>query len=188
VPSFLKSDLVITAKTYPTTQRAVHQDAKHAAPTATAMSWNENSAQPSAQLAIPGLPTEVVVFHVLKSENFRDPGHLAQLRVVSHAVAATGHPVNDLTEEQYVELGCVNALQRLQRGGTLSKEELLCEVAARCGQLEELQQLPVGRGDVLTGGGVRAPRGAAVGTNERLPVGGDDVLGGGEGRHLEVLQ
>jgi hypothetical protein len=105
------------------------------------MSWNENSAQPSAQLAIPGLPTEVVVFHVLKSENFRDPGHLAQLRVVSHAVAATGHPVNDLTEEQYVELGCVNALQRLQRGGTLSKEELLCEVAARCGQLEELQQL-----------------------------------------------
>jgi|TARA_B110000305_G_scaffold27959_1_gene26031 hypothetical protein len=68
------------------------------------MSWNENSAQPSAQLAIPGLPTEVVVFHVLKSENFRDPGHLAQLRVVSHAfrdaVAATGHPVIDLTEEQ----------------------------------------------------------------------------------------
>lgn len=102
--SFLKSDLVITAKTYPTTQRAVHQDAKHAAPTPTAMSWNENSAQPSAQLAIPGLPTEVVVFHVLKSENFRDPGHLAQLRVVSHAfrdaVAATGHPVIDLTEEQ----------------------------------------------------------------------------------------
>ena len=35
----------------------------------------------------------------------------------------------------------MSALQRLQRGGTLSKEELLCEVAARCGQLEELQQL-----------------------------------------------
>ena len=50
------------------------------------------------------------------------------------------------------------------------------------------ERVPVGRGDVLTGGGVRAPRGAAVGTSERLPVGGDDVLGGGEGRHLEVLQ
>ena len=50
------------------------------------------------------------------------------------------------------------------------------------------ERVPVGRGDVLGGGGVRAPRGAAVGTSERLPVGGDDVLGGGEGRHLEVLQ
>ena len=32
------------------------------------------------------------------------------------------------------------------------------------------ERVPVGRGDVLGGGGVRAPRGAAVGARDWLPV------------------
>ena len=40
-----------------------------------------------------------------------------------------------------VELGCLSAVQRLQRGGRLSRQELLCQAAARSGQLEELKVL-----------------------------------------------
>ena len=38
-------------------------------------------------------------------------------------------------------LGCLSALQRLHRGGRLSRQEYLCEAAARSGQLEELKVL-----------------------------------------------
>ena len=44
------------------------------------------------------------------------------------------------------------------------------------------ERVPVGRGDVLGGGGVRAPRGAAVGARERLPLERRHVLVGGGGR------
>ena len=108
-------------------------------------------------------------------------------------------------------LGCLSALQRLQRRGLLSRQEYLCMAAARSGQLEECmlrangcpwdeeelvggegrpprgaalgahERLPGGRGDVRGSSGGRAPRGAAVGARERLPVEQVDVLGGGKG-------
>ena len=39
------------------------------------------------------------------------------------------------------KLGCLSAVQRLQRGGRLSRQEYLCQAAARSGQLEELKVL-----------------------------------------------
>ena len=138
--------------------------------------------------AIPGLLNDIVVTHVLRSENFDDPADLARLPAVSRAmrdaVAATGLQFEELDEYDASMLGCLSALQRLQRGGHLSRQEYLCEAAARSGQLEELkvlraERLPVGRVDVRGGGEGRAPRGAAVGTRERLPVGHTHVPVGG---------
>ena len=99
----------------------------------------------SPQALIPGLLDDIVVTHVLRSELFDDPTDLARLRVVSRgmrdAVAATGLAFEELDEDEAVELGCVSALQRMQRGGRLSRRELLCAAAARSGQLEELKVL-----------------------------------------------
>ncbi len=98
-----------------------------------------------AQGAIPRLPDHVVVTHVLSSEHFDDPADLARLPAVSRAmrdtVAATGLAFEELTDDDAVELGCLSALQRLQRGGRLSRREYLCQAAARSGQLEELKVL-----------------------------------------------
>jgi hypothetical protein len=95
--------------------------------------------------AIPRLPNNLVVTHVLRSEHFDDPAVLARLKAVSRAmrdaVAATGLRFKELGEEEAVELGCLSALQRLQRGGRLSRRERLCEAAARVGHLEELTVL-----------------------------------------------
>ena len=95
--------------------------------------------------AIPRLPNNLVVTHVLRSEHFDDPADLARLKAVSRAmrdaVAATGLRFKELGEEEAVELGCLSALQRLQRGGRLSRRERLCEAAARVGHLEELTVL-----------------------------------------------
>ena len=48
---------------------------------------------PNAGEAIPGLLNDIVITHVLRSENFDDPADLARLPAVSHAmrdaVAAT---------------------------------------------------------------------------------------------------
>ena len=155
--------------------------------------------------AIPRLPNNLVVTHVLRSEHFDDPADLARLPAVSRAmrdaVAATGLRFKELGEEEAVELGCLSALQRLQRGGRLSRRERLCEAAARVGHLEELKALradgwpwdrdtcsaaalgghlevlqwlrsgSMGRGDAQGGGEGRAPRGATVGARKRLPVG-----------------
>ena len=92
--------------------------------------------------AIPGLPDHLVVEHILRSEHFDDPADLARLPAVSRAmrdaVAATGLRFKELGEEEAVELGCLSALQRLQRGGRLSRQEYLCLAAARGGHLEEL--------------------------------------------------
>ena len=98
-----------------------------------------------AQDAIPGLPDHVVVTHILRSEYFDDPADLARLPAVSRAmrdaVAETGLRLKELDEKRAVELGCVSAVQRMQRQGRLSRQELLCQAAARSGQLEELKVL-----------------------------------------------
>ena len=95
--------------------------------------------------AIPGLLNDIVVTHVLRSELFDDPADLARLPAVSRAmrdaVAATGLRFEELGEDDAVELGCLSALRRLQRGGRLSRKERLCEAAASIGQLEELKVL-----------------------------------------------
>ena len=57
------------------------------------------------------------------------------------AVAATGLEFEELDEEEALYLGCFSAVQRLQRGGRLSRQEFLCETAARGGHLEKLKEL-----------------------------------------------
>ena len=93
--------------------------------------------------AIPGLPTHLVVAHILRSEYFDDPADLARLPAVSSAMrdtmAGTGLCVEELDEETALELGCLSALQRLDRRGHLSREEPFCQAAARGGHLEEMQ-------------------------------------------------
>ena len=95
--------------------------------------------------AIPGLLNDIVVTHVLRSEHFDDPADLARLPAVSRAmrdaVAATGLRFEELDENRAVILGCLSAVQRLQRGGRLSRRELLCQAAATDGHLEELKVL-----------------------------------------------
>jgi hypothetical protein len=93
--------------------------------------------------AIPGLPNHVVVEHILRSEHFDDPADLARLPAVSRAMrdtmAETGLRFEELSDETAVNLGCLSVLKRMQRGGRLSRQEYLCEAAARFGQLEVLQ-------------------------------------------------
>ena len=72
-----------------------------------------------AQEAIPRLPDHLVVAHILRSEYFDDPANLARLpavsRVMRDAVTATGLRFEELCEIGAVELGCLSAVQRLQR-------------------------------------------------------------------------
>ena len=95
--------------------------------------------------AIPGLLNDIVVTHFLRSGHFDDPADLARLPAVSRAmrdaVAATGLEFEELDEDRAVNLGCLSAVKRLQRGGRLSRQEYLCQAAARSGQLEELKAL-----------------------------------------------
>jgi hypothetical protein len=95
--------------------------------------------------AIPGLLDDIVVTHVLRSEHFDDPADLARLpalsRAMRYAVAATGLRFEELDENRAAELGCLSAVRRLQRGGRLSRQERLCQAAARGGHLEELKAL-----------------------------------------------
>ena len=120
--------------------------------------------------AIPGLLNDVVVTHVLKSEYFDDPADLARLpavsRVMRDAVAATGLRFEELGEYDARMLGCLSALKRLHRGGRLSRQEYLCETAARGGHLEKLQVL-------------RA---------DGCPWDEETCTSAAEGGHLEVLQ
>ena len=95
--------------------------------------------------AFPRLPNHLVVTHILRSEYFDDDADLARLPAVSRAmrdlVAETGLRFEELDEKRAVELGCVSAVQRMQRQGRLSRQELLCQAAARSGQLAELKVL-----------------------------------------------
>ena len=85
--------------------------------------------------AIPRLPNDIVFTHVLNSEYFDDDADLARLPAVSRAmrdaVADTGLRFQELDEYHAVELGCLSALRRRQRGGRLSRRERLCGAAAR---------------------------------------------------------
>ena len=95
--------------------------------------------------AITGLPNDIVVTLILRSEYFDDPADLARLPAVSRAmrgaVAATGLRFKELREWDAAQLGCLSAVQRLHRQGRLSRQEYLCYAAARSGQLEELKLL-----------------------------------------------
>ena len=62
-------------------------------------------------------------------------------RAMRDAVAATGLAFEELGEEEAVNLGCLSAVQRRQRGGRLSFRQPLCMYAAGSGQLEVLQWL-----------------------------------------------
>ena len=120
------------------------------APSGTITTGNTPASLADAQDAIPGLLDDIVVTHVLRSENFDDPADLARLPAVSRAmrdaVAATGLEFEELGEYQALHLGCLSALQRRlrgQRGGRPwdYQREYLCHAAARGGHLEELKVL-----------------------------------------------
>ena len=138
--------------------------------TASAMSSSATLGDANGGEAIPGLLDDIVITHVLRSENFDDPADLARLPAVSRAmrdaVAATGLQFKELDEEGAVVLGCVSAVERLWRGGRLSRQLLRCAAAARGGDLEKLMAL-------------RA---------DGCPWDEDTCHGAAEGGHLEVLQ
>ena len=99
----------------------------------------------SPQAAFPSLPNHLVVEHILRSEYFDDDADLARLPAVSHrmreTVAAMGLEFEELSEVRAMDLGCLSAVQRLQRQGRLSRQEHLCVAAVRGGHLEELKLL-----------------------------------------------
>ena len=117
------------------------------------------------------------------------------------ALVASGLRFEELLGEMHaVELGCLSAVEYLQREGSLLHKEYLCEAAARSGNLEKLkvfrandipwgrtclaaargghlevlqwtrERLSLGRDDVHVRGAERASRDAAVGAREWLPV------------------
>ena len=121
-------------------------DAPHNADTLVCGNVTTDMRGPSPQAAIPGLLDDIVVTHNLRSEYFGDePADLARLRPVSRgmrdAVAATGVRVEELDEKEASCIGCLSAVQRLDRRGRVSRLEFLCEAAARGGQLEKLKVL-----------------------------------------------
>ena len=95
--------------------------------------------------AIPGLPNDVVVAHILTSESLPDPIDLARLTAVSRAmhdaVAATGRKAEETEPGEAAKLGCLSTLKHLHARGRLSDTTLLCEACASSGQLEELKAL-----------------------------------------------
>ena len=135
------------ATTHGTTTLAPHtkQMSSNIAHVETRAGKKKRECEAHAGEAFPGLPKDVVVTHILRSEYFDDPADLARLKVVSpamrDAVAATGLKIKELDEWEAVRLGCLSALRRLQRQGNLSRQEYLCQVAARSGHLEVLQWL-----------------------------------------------
>ena len=147
--------------------------------------------------AIPGLLDDIVVTHVLRSENFVDPADLARLKAVSRAmrdaVTATGLRFQELNENTAAYLGCLSALHRWQRRGRLSRQELLCEAAANVGNLEELKVL---RADGWPWDEWTCQRAAEGGHLEVLrwlrdnscPWDGTTCKGAALGGHLPVLQ
>ena len=76
---------------------------------------------------------------------FDDPADLARLPAVSSAMrdtmAGAGLAFEELNEEDAAYLGCLSAVQRMQRQGRLSHREYLTEAAAIGGDLEESKVL-----------------------------------------------
>ena len=104
---------------------------------------NATAQQSDSQEALPGLPQDVVVTHILRSDT--DPIVLARLRAVSRAmrdaVDATGIIVVKVGKEdtgQASVRGYLDTLKHLLRKGRLVKSEV-CHPAARGGHLEVLQ-------------------------------------------------
>jgi len=131
---------------------------------------NSERRDAAAGEAITDLPNHLVVEHILRSEHFDHPAHLARLPAVSRemrdAVAVTGLVFEELDEHRARKLGYLSAVQRLQRGGRLSRRELLCLAAARGGHLEKLKEL----------------------RENDCPWNGWTCAYAAEGGHLEVLQ
>ena len=103
------------------------------------------------QSAIPGLPDDLVVAHILGSANLSDPTDVARLTAVSRgmcaAVAATKRAdlatklitVKKPEEREAVKKGYLSTLQHMHSRGRLSRKKYLCEDAARGGHLEVLK-------------------------------------------------
>ena len=131
---------------------------------------NSERRDAAAGEAITDLPNHLVVEHILRTEHFDHPAHLARLPAVSRemrdAVAVTGLVFEELDEHRARKLGYLSAVQRLQRGGRLSRRELLCLAAARGGHLEKLKEL----------------------RENDCPWNGWTCAYAAEGGHLEVLQ
>ena len=104
----------------------------------------ERGRDANAGEAFARLPNHLVVTHVLRPEYFDYPADLARLPAVSRAmrdlVAETGLRFEELDEDEAVELGCVSAVQRMQRQGRLSRKEYLCLAAASVGNLVKLKE------------------------------------------------
>ena len=118
---------------------------RHDCPSGDIATANTPSSLADAQDAIPGLLDDIVVTHILSTDNFNDPADLARLPVVSHAmrdaVAAMGLRFEELSARAALNLRCFSALERLRRGGRLPRRWRDCDAAASSGQLEALQWL-----------------------------------------------
>ena len=102
------------------------------------------------QSAIPGLPDDLVVAHILGSANLSDPTDVARLTAVSRgmraavaatkrAVLATKLTVKKPEEGEAVMKGYLSTLKHMHSRGRLSRKKDLCEDAARGGHLEVLK-------------------------------------------------
>ena len=147
--------------------------------------------------AIPRLLNDIVATLILRSEYFDDPADLARLPAVSRAmrdaVAETELRFEELDEKRALELGCVSALKRLQRGGRLSRQERLCQAAAKSGQLEELKVLRADGCPWNVNTCAAATESGHLEALQRLRVNGcpwdeETCIWAAYGGHLEVLQ
>ena len=101
------------------------------------------------QSAIPGLPDDLVVAHILGSANLSDPTDVARLTAVSRgmraAVAATKRAdlakltVKKPEEGEAVRKGYLSTLKHMHSRGRLSRKKDLCEDAASGGHLDVLK-------------------------------------------------
>ena len=102
------------------------------------------------QSAIPGLPDDLVVAHILGSANLSDPTDVARLTAVSRgmraavaatkrAVLATKLTVKKPEEGEAVMKGYLSTLKHMHSRGRLSRKKVLCEDAARGGHLDVLK-------------------------------------------------
>jgi hypothetical protein len=175
--------------------------------------------QPDARATFTDLPRDIIN-QILGAANLPDPADLARLRAVNRAmhdaVAKAGRIVKDLTVDEYVnlvdeyvELGCLSALKRLYRSGRLSvlprgpyrlrwrsyesRDESLCDAAARSGQLEELKVLRANGSPWHEGTCASAALGGHLDVLHWLSVNGcrwnhTTCSNAAKGGHLEVLK
>ena len=144
-----------------------------------------------------GLPLDVVLTHILRTDRLPDPIDLARLRAVCRgmrdAVAATGREIQEHDGASAAKAGCLSTMQHLQRRGRLPflkragnpETAYLCGSAAEGRPLEVMQWLrandcPWGRNTCSNAAYVDwGPRDSAMGARQQLSVERDDVLTGG---------